>query len=110
MDHARQVLPAALARAVRQAPLTPEKVDFAWRAAGGAAIARVTEVTLRDGGVLAVQSRDARWAKEVHRLRRELVRSLEPWLGEGVVSTIDVAGAAPRPRRRTAPPARTSGD
>jgi predicted nucleic acid-binding Zn ribbon protein len=109
MDQARQVLPAVLARAVRQAPLTPEKVAFAWRAAGGAAIARVTEVALGEDGVLAVRSHDPRWAKEVHRLRRELVRSLEPWLGEGIVSTIEVAGTAPRPRRRTAR-ARAAGD
>jgi predicted nucleic acid-binding Zn ribbon protein len=110
MDHARQVLPTVLARAVRQAPLTPEKVSFAWRAAGGAPIARVTEVTLRDGGVLAVECRDARWAKEVHRLRNELVRTLEPWLGAGVVTTIEVAGIAPRPRRRRGAARRAAGE
>ncbi len=81
MDHASRVLPAVLATAIRQAPLTPEKIDFAWRAAGGAAIARVTQVTLAEGGVLKVQAQDPQWAKEVHRLRHDLVRQLEPWLG-----------------------------
>lgn len=103
MDHASRVLPAVLATAIRQAPLTPEKITFAWRAAGGAAIARVTEVTLADGGVLKVQAQDARWAKEVHRLRHDLVRQLEPWLGSGVVAKIEIAGGAARRPRRTSP-------
>lgn len=103
MDHASRVLPAVLATAIRQAPLTPEKVAFAWRAAGGAAIARVTEVTLADGGVLKVQALDPQWAKEVHRLRHDLVRQLEPWLGSGVVEKIEIAGGAARRPRRTRP-------
>jgi len=101
MDQAGRVLPAVLATAIRQAPLTAEKVTFAWRAAGGAAIARVTEVTLVDGGVLKVQAQDPQWAKEVHRLRHELVRQLEPWLGPGIVAKIEIAGGAARRPRRT---------
>ena len=101
MDHASRVLPAVLATAIRQAPLTPEKIDFAWRAAGGAAIARVTQVTLAEGGVLKVQAQDPQWAKEVHRLRHDLVRQLEPWLGSGVVAKIEIAGGAARRPRRT---------
>lgn len=101
MDHASRVLPAVLATAIRQAPLTPEKVAFAWRAAGGAAIARVTEVTLDDDGVLTVQAQDPQWAKEVFRLRHDLVRQLEPWLGSGVVAKIEIAGGAARRPRRT---------
>ncbi len=103
MDHASRVLPAVLATAIRQAPLTPEKVEFAWRAASGAAIARVTEVTLADNGVLTVQARDPRWAQEVHRLRHDLLRLLEPWLGTGVVAKVEIAGGAARRPRRTSP-------
>jgi predicted nucleic acid-binding Zn ribbon protein len=101
MDHARQVLPKVLAHAVRQAPLTPEKVEFAWRAATGAAIAKASTVSLGDAGLLTVTSTDARWATEIHRLRHTLVRSLEPWLGAGVVSKIDVAGRPIRSTRRS---------
>ena len=109
MDHASRVLPPVLAAAVRQAPLTPEKVTFAWRAAGGAAIARVTEVSLTDG-VLAVSSADLRWAREVHRIRHELLAQLELWLGTGVVTRIDVAGGVEmRGRRRRRPANATSG-
>jgi predicted nucleic acid-binding Zn ribbon protein len=111
MDHASRVLPAVLAAAVRQAPLTPEKVSFAWRAAGGAAIARVTDVRLDEGGVLAVQAHDPQWAGEVHRLRHELVRQLERWLGPGVVVKIEtVGGAARRPRRTRTSASPSSGD
>lgn len=98
------MLPAALATAVRQAPLTAEKVDFAWRAASGAAIARLTDVVLDEAGVLRVASTDPQWAREVHRLRHDLLRSLERWLGAGVVHRIEVAGGAAR-RPRTARPA-----
>lgn len=109
MDHASRVLPGVLAAAVRQAPLTPEKVAFAWRAAGGATIARATEVALTEG-VLAVTSHDPQWAREVHRIRHELLRQLELWLGPGVVIRIDVAGGADVRRRRTRRPvSRTSG-
>jgi predicted nucleic acid-binding Zn ribbon protein len=100
MDHARQVLPTALAQAVRLAPLTPEKVEFAWRAAGGPAIAKATRVSLDDSGLLTVQTGDARWATEIHRLRHDLIRSLATWLGAGVVTRLDVAGRPEHGRRR----------
>lgn len=107
MDSFRQVLPAMLAPAVRQAPLTFEKVQFAWRAACGPAIDRATTVTLGDGGVLTVAVDDASWAREVHRLRHDLVRRLEPWLGAGVITRLEVPAASTRrPRRpRSSPPA-----
>lgn len=103
MDHARQVLPTALAQAVRLAPLTPEKVEFAWRAAGGPAIAKATRVSLDETGLLTVHTDDARWATEIHRLRHDLVRSLGMWLGGGVVSGIHVLGRPEHGRRRRHP-------
>jgi predicted nucleic acid-binding Zn ribbon protein len=109
MDHANRVLPHVLAAAIRQAPLTPEKVTFAWRQAGGAAIARATAVALTDG-VLAVSCADPQWAREVHRIRRELLRQLELWLGPEVVTRIDVAGGIEiRGRRPRRPVSHTSG-
>lgn len=110
MDTFRQVLPKMLAPAVRQAPLTPEKVSFAWRTAAGTAIARVTSVSLGDGGVLTVTIHDAHWAREVHRLRHDLLRGLEPWLGAGVVARIDVPHAPVRRPRRPKPAAPASGN
>jgi predicted nucleic acid-binding Zn ribbon protein len=77
------VLPALLARA----PLTAEKVDFAWRTVAGEAIARVTRVELRDG-VLRVSSDDPRWLDEVKRARTSLLPRLASLLGEGTVRII----------------------
>lgn len=109
MDQATRVLPRVLAAAIRQAPLTPEKVTFAWRQSGGAAIARATTATLSDG-VLAVTCADPQWAREVHRIRHELLRQLELWLGPEVVTRIDVAGGIEeRGRRRRRPASHPSG-
>jgi len=109
MDQATRVLPRVLAAAIRQAPLTPEKVTFAWRQAGGAAIARATTAVLTNG-VLAVSCADPQWAREVHRIRHELLRQLELWLGPEVVTRIDVTGGVEeRGRRRRRPASPLSG-
>lgn len=108
MDHASRVLPAVLAAAIRQAPLTSEKVAFAWRQAGGPAIDRATTITLADG-VLTVSCTDPQWAREVHRIRHELLRQLALWLGQEVVTRIDVAGGVEIRGRRRRPARHTSG-
>lgn len=77
------VLPALLQRA----PLSPEKVEFAWRTVAGEALARVTRVTLCDG-VLRVSADDRRWLGEVKRARTALLPRLSSLLGEGVVRII----------------------
>jgi predicted nucleic acid-binding Zn ribbon protein len=99
MFRAPQVWSEALAPAIRQAPLTPEKVDFAWRAAGGAAIARATRVVL-EGHVLRVTGDDPQWVDAVRGMRGHLLRQLEPWLGRGTVLEIDVFGGTPLRRGR----------
>jgi predicted nucleic acid-binding Zn ribbon protein len=78
-----RVLPALLARA----PLSPEKVDFAWRTVAGDALARATRVTLRDG-ILIVSANDARWLDEVARARTTLLARLNALLGDGTVRLI----------------------
>jgi predicted nucleic acid-binding Zn ribbon protein len=77
------VLPGLLARA----PLTPEKVEFAWRTVAGEAIARVTRVRLSNG-VLYVEADDRRWLDEVDRARATLVPRLATLLGGDVVRFI----------------------
>lgn len=101
MIKAPQVWPAALAPAIRQAPLTAEKVEFAWRAAGGPAIARATRVSLGEDQVLRVSSDDPQWLVAVAGMRATLLRQLTPWLGAGTVRAIEVGDEA-APRRRTA--------
>lgn len=88
----RDVIPEAVAALVRQAPLTPEKVSFAWRSAVGPAIDHATTVQLRDG-VLHVRARDAAWQREVERSAALIRSRLDTLLGERVVGYIEVRQA-----------------
>jgi predicted nucleic acid-binding Zn ribbon protein len=85
---AYQVIPAVLAEVLRKAPLCPAKVEFAWRAAVGPAVARVTSVSLDRDGVLHVGSTEAHWTTEVRRSSKLILARLESMLGPGVVKRI----------------------
>ena len=82
-------MPAALAEVLRKAPLTPEKVAFAWREAVGVAMDKVTTIELRDR-VLHVRARDATWQREVERSAALIRSRLGRLLGDDVVKYIDV--------------------
>ena len=84
-----QLMPTALAEVLRRAPLTAEKVAFAWRAAVGPAINKVTTVELR-GRVLHVRAKDASWQREVERSIGIVRSRLEALLGHDVVGDIRV--------------------
>ena len=82
-------MPAALASVLRRAPLTADKVAFAWRTAVGAAVDRATAVELR-GSTLVVTVRTNEWRHEIAR-SLPLIRSrVEFVLGDGVVTRIDL--------------------
>ena len=84
----RQVVPDAVAEIIRKAPLSREKVAFAWRNVVGPAISQATSVNWGDDGVLRVKTRDAAWQREVER-SASLIRSrLDSLLGERVVATL----------------------
>lgn len=88
MVPARNVLPGVVADIVRKAPLSAEKVSFAWRIAVGPAIARVTSVELTGAGRLQVAAADQHWAREVHRSTRVILARLASMLGPGVVKDL----------------------
>jgi hypothetical protein len=77
-----RVLPALL----RSQPLTPEKVQFAWRVSVGAAIDRATRVRL--AGATLVVNGEPQWLKEIERSQTLIVRRLQRMLGESVVRTL----------------------
>ena len=52
----QRVLPDTLSEIVRRQPLTPAKVDFAWRTAVGPALARVSSARLDGDGTLRVRT------------------------------------------------------
>ena len=84
-----EVMPHALAAVLRKAPLTPEKVAFAWRTTVGPALDRVTSIELR-GSVLHVQARDAAWQREVERSSFLIRNRMCALLGDDVVRGINV--------------------
>lgn len=85
-------MPNALAAILSSAPLTPEKVAFAWRAAVGPSLDNATSVELRDG-VLRVCARDRAWQREIEHSAGLIRTRLDAMLGEGVVRYIDVRTA-----------------
>lgn len=87
MHSLAQVLPGSLAEIVRRAPLSPGKVDFAWKSAVGAAMARVTAVRL-ESGVLLVEAQTAQWGSAVLRATPVILSRLRALLGADTVREI----------------------
>ena len=83
-------MPTALASVLRQAPLSPEKVAFAWRTAVGAAVDRASVVELR-GTTLAVTVKSDEWRGEISRSSALIRSRIDVVLGPGVVTRLDVA-------------------
>ena len=84
-----RVMPDALAAVLQKAPLTPEKIAFAWRTAVGRSVDRVTTIELK-GCVLHVQAKDAAWQREVERSAGLIRRRLGSLLGDDVVKGLEV--------------------
>jgi predicted nucleic acid-binding Zn ribbon protein len=82
-----QILPRALAQIVRQAPLSAGKVDFAWRSAVGATLARTTAVRLEDG-VLLVEAQSPQWGSAVMRASSMILGRLQAVLGADTIRQI----------------------
>lgn len=97
-------VPGALAELLRAAPLSPGKARFAWGAAVGPALERVTAVRL-DGRVLVVETMNPQWAREVTRLSDTILARMRALLGAGAVTGLDVR-VTPNlePRARNAGP------
>ncbi|MEW5984850.1 MAG: DciA family protein [Acidobacteriota bacterium] len=103
-----------VARLVRPAPLSAEKVLFAWRMAVGTALSRVTLVRLRNDGCLIVSLQDERWRPELERASALVRERMTATLGADVLRDVRLVGgpeeANRRPARaRAAPRRRTPG-
>ncbi len=82
-------LPGALTELLEAAPLSDGKVTFAWRAAVGPALERVTAVKL-ERGVLVVETSGAQWSREIRRSSGMILTRLKTLLGDGTVTRIEV--------------------
>ena len=85
-------VPGAIADLLRRAPMSPAKIDFAWKAAVGAAMQRVTSVRL-ENQLLLVDAASEPWAREVSRSSRVILTRLQALLGEEAVTRIEVRRA-----------------
>jgi hypothetical protein len=81
-------MPGALVDLLRNAPLSQGKVAFAWRAAVGPALERVTSVFL-ENSTLIVETATVQWSREVHRSTPVIMRRLDALLGAGAVTRIE---------------------
>ena len=82
-------LPGALRLLLHEMPLSSGKVEFAWDAAVGPAVARATNVKL-ENQLLIVETTSAQWSSEIMRSSRIILDRLEKLLGEGTVARIEV--------------------
>jgi Dna[CI] antecedent DciA-like protein len=81
-------LPGALVELLRATPLSDGKVAFAWGAAVGPALERVTAVKL-EGRLLLVETASAQWAREIMRASPTILKRLGGFLGADVVDRIE---------------------
>ncbi len=84
-------MPGALMELLRDSPLSDGKVTFAWNAAVGPAIERVTHVKL-ERRVLLVETASAQWSKEIMRSSTVILKRLHSLLGD-IVDRIEVRRA-----------------
>jgi predicted nucleic acid-binding Zn ribbon protein len=89
MQSLGQALPRVLVELLRDAPLSPGKVTFAWRAAVGPALERVTSARL-EGRAVVVEADNQQWAREVSRSAGVILTRLETLLGTEAVGSIQV--------------------
>src|SRR5262245_20928215 len=82
-------LPGALRLLLHDMPLSSGKVDFAWTAAVGPAVARATAVKL-EAGVLIVETTSTEWGHEVRRSSAMILKRLQSLLVDNAVSRIEV--------------------
>ncbi len=82
-------LPGAIAELLRGAPLSDGKVTFAWTAAVGPALERVTTVRLEQG-TLVVQTDSLHWAREIRRSNAVILARLQSLLGTSTVTSLSV--------------------
>jgi hypothetical protein len=80
------VLPGVLIELVRRQPMTPAKVDFAWRTSVGPAFSRASRITLGERGALTVHVDDPHWRREIQHALPTLRKRLERLLGDALTS------------------------
>ena len=84
-------MPAVLADVIRKAPLTDEKVAFAWRLAVGPAVDKATTVRLAPNGILYVKADAPAWNDAIGKSLGLIRSRLAHFLGETTVKSVDLS-------------------
>lgn len=82
-------IPRVLGELLRRSPMSPGKVDFAWKTAVGPGLDRVTSVRL-EGATLIVEAKTPQWTREVSRSSHVILTRMQQLLGPDVVREIAV--------------------
>ena len=85
------MLPAIVAEVIRKAPLTDEKVAFAWRLAVGPAMAKASTVRLAPNGILYVKTESPAWSDAIGKSFGVIRSRLAHYLGEDAVKRFDLS-------------------
>lgn len=85
------MLPAIVAEVIRKAPLTDEKVAFAWRLAVGPALGKATTARLGSNGTLYVKADAPAWNDALGKSLGLIRSRLAHYLGESAVTRIDLS-------------------
>jgi uncharacterized protein YbjT (DUF2867 family) len=80
---------SALAELLAKQPMTAGKLQFAWRAAVGPALARAATLDWRDGRIVVHMS-SPEWTREIKRSKPMILERLRMLLGQDAVKRIDV--------------------
>lgn len=83
------IVPAAMAEVIRKAPLSDEKVTFAWRLAVGQSIAKSTTVRLDGQGTLHVKAETPAWLAAIRKSTSLIHLRMGDLLGENVVKRLE---------------------
>lgn len=85
-------VPIVVRSLLARAPMSEGKFAFAWAAAVGPAVHRVTRASLREDGTVDVEVHDPVWKKELKRSQAEILGKLQGLLGGSVVRKLKVTG------------------
>lgn len=88
MQPLQRAIPDVLTELLRNAPLSAEKVAFAWRTAVGPAMARASAARLSSEGVIEVACGDDHWRREIRRSLPLIRERLATLLGPEIVKQV----------------------
>lgn len=83
MERSADFSTSVIADMLSRQPMSPGKLQFAWRAAVGPALARGATLDWRDGRVVVHMS-SPEWAREIERSRAMILERLRRLLGNEV--------------------------